>query len=137
MSSDYDSLLERSWENLPEKLKKHERFEIPEAQTLIEGNQTIIKNFNEVANALNRKPDHLLTFLLKELAAPGVIDGNRVIIQRILKKAVIDKRIADYTKDFVLCHECNRPDTKVTELSGQKIVRCEACGGWRPLRRIK
>ena len=31
MDFDYDKLLDRVWEGLPEKLKKHERFEIPKA----------------------------------------------------------------------------------------------------------
>jgi translation initiation factor 2 subunit 2 len=134
---DYDMLWERVWGRLPEKLKKHERFEIPEAYTFIEGNVTIIRNFNEIVTAFNRKPDHLMKYLSKELAAPGNIDGSRVIIQRKLKKQVIDAKIKEYAGEYVLCHECGRPDTKVGELEGHKIIQCEACGGWWPMHRIK
>ncbi len=137
MDYNYNKLLERAWTKLPEKLKSHERFEMPTATTFVEGNTTIIKNFNEVASMLNRKPEHMLKFLLKELAAPGMNDGNRVIIQRVLKKHIIDKKINEYAQEYVLCHECNRPDTKIGELEGHKIIKCEACGGWRPMRRIK
>lgn len=137
MEYNYSKLLDRAWESLPEKLKSHSRFEIPEAKIFVEGNQTIIKNFNEIANTLRRDTKHLLTFLLKELAAPGTFDGNRVVIQRVLRKHIIDKKIEDYVNEYVLCHECHRPDTKFTELEGQKIIKCTACGGWRPLRKIK
>ncbi|MFC2154424.1 translation initiation factor IF-2 subunit beta [Candidatus Altiarchaeota archaeon] len=137
MDYDYDKLLDRAWSKLPDKLKEHSRFEMPEADLLVEGNQTIIKNFSEMAHTFNRKPTHLLKFLLKELAAPGNLDGSRAVIQRVLRKNIISQRIGDYAKEYVICHECNRPDTKITELEGEKIIKCEACGGWWPLRRIK
>ena len=137
MNYDYASLLDRAWANLPEELQDHSRFQMPEVDTLIEGNQTIITNFNEIVDVLRRKPQHLLTFLSKELAAPATFDGKRAIVQRVLKRNMIAKKVEDYAKIFVLCHECGRPDTKITELSGQRIIKCSACGGWWPLRKIK
>jgi translation initiation factor 2 subunit 2 len=134
---DYDKLLERVWTGLPEKLKKHDRFEIPEADAFIEGNVTIVRNFNDIAQTFNRPAEHILKFLSKELAAPSAVDGMRGIIQRKLRKQVIDEKIKEYAKEFVICHECGRPDTKVGELENQKIVKCEACGAWWPMRRIK
>jgi len=137
MNYDYTSLLDRAWANLPEELQNHSRFQMPELDTLIEGNQTIITNFNEIVDSLGRKPQHLLTFLSKELAAPATFDGKRAIVQRVLKRNMIAKKVEDYAKIFVLCHECGRPDTKITELSGERIIKCTACGGWWPLRKIK
>lgn len=137
MKYDYVSLLDRVWVNLPEKLKETSRFEIPEVNSFVEGNQTIIKNFNEIVNAFGREPQHILTFLSKELAAPATLEGNRAIIQRVLRNQMIKKRINDYAREYVLCHECGRPDTKITELEGEKIIKCEACGAWWPLRKIK
>lgn len=137
MNYDYASLLDRAWANLPEELQNHSRFQMPEVDTLIEGNQTIITNFNEIVDVIRRKPQHLLTFLSKELAAPATFDGKRAIVQRVLKRNMIAKKVEDYAKIFVLCHECGRPDTKITELSGERIIKCTACGGWWPLRKIK
>jgi translation initiation factor 2 subunit 2 len=134
---DYDKLLERVWGGLPEKLKKHDRFEIPEADAFIEGSVTIIRNLNDIAQVFNRTPDHLMKYLSKELAAPTSTDGSRSIIQRKLKKQIIDDKIREYAKEFVVCHECGRPDTKIGEMENQKIVKCEACGAWWPMRRIK
>ncbi|RLI95604.1 MAG: translation initiation factor IF-2 subunit beta [Candidatus Altiarchaeales archaeon] len=137
MEFKYEELLDRAWKYLPEKLKNPSRFRIPEAISFVEGNQTIIKNFNEIANVFGREPRHLLLFLIKELAAPGNYDGKRAIINRAVRREVINKKIETYAKEYVLCHECGRPDTRFTELEGEKIVKCDACGGWWPLRKIK
>jgi translation initiation factor 2 subunit 2 len=137
MEYNYNKLLDRAWESLPEEVKKHERFNIPQSVTFVEGNQTIIKNFSEIADLLGRDPKHVYTFLLKELAAPGTLEGNRVVMQRVLRQSVIDSKIEGYANEFVLCHECGKPDTKFTELAGEKIIKCSACGAWRPLTRIK
>lgn len=132
----YEKLLDRALENIPEKFKIKERFEIPQVSIFIEGNQTIIKNFLDIVETLRRSPKHLLGFLSRELAAPASIDGNRMIMQRVLRAEPINKKIQIYFQEFVLCHECKRPDTKITELKGEKIIQCEACGAWRPLRKI-
>ena len=137
MNYKYEDLLDRAYSKMPEKLLKHSRFEIPKADIHLEGNQTLIKNFLDIAEKLGREPQHLLTYLLKELATPGVLRRQEAVLQRSLKVVMINKKIEDYTKEYVICHECERPDTKITELSGQKIIKCEACGAWWPFRRIK
>lgn len=137
MDSEYDKLLERAWSSLPETLKSHKRYELPKADAFKEGKTTIIRNFTEITNSLQRKPSHILTFLSKELAAPATIEGNRAVIQRVLRPKMIDQKIESYAKEYVLCHECGRPDTEVTSMEGEKIIKCAACGGWWPLRRIK
>lgn len=137
MEYKYDNLLDMAWGKLPEKLKKYDRFELPEADCFVEGNTTIIRNFNEIADRLERESKYILKFLSKELAAPVTVVGNRVIIQRRLRKPQIDEKIKAYAKEYVICHECGRPDTKITSLESQKIIKCDACGGWWPLRRIK
>jgi translation initiation factor 2 subunit 2 len=134
---DYGKLLEKAWENLPAKLKDHARFEVPKADSFVEGNQTIIRNFNEVADLLGRDPKHLQSYLSRELASLIIADGSRIIINRMMRRDLINKRIEEYAKEYVLCHECGRPDTKFTELAGERIIKCEACGGWRPQRKIK
>ncbi|MEM4347713.1 MAG: translation initiation factor IF-2 subunit beta [Candidatus Altiarchaeota archaeon] len=132
----YKQLLERAFSKIPEKSKPTDRFEIPRVNLFIEGNQTIIKNFNDIVSTLRRDPKHISSFLSNELAAPALIDGNRLIIQRVLKAHMIDQKIDLYAKEFVLCNECKKPDTKIAELEKEKIIKCEACGAWRPLRKI-
>ena len=71
---DYEKMLEKARKELPESVLKTERFEIPKVKGHIQGNRTIISNFNQIAKTLRREPEHLLKFVLKELAAPGESD---------------------------------------------------------------
>jgi len=133
----YLNLLDRAWDALPEKLKHEERFEMPEARIFREGNYTIIQNFNEISDRLGRGPNEILKFLLKELAAPGSLQGARAVIQRTLNSKMVNSKLSEYAREYVICHECSRPDTVISEFEGQKIIRCNACGAWWSYRRIK
>ncbi|MBN2477900.1 translation initiation factor IF-2 subunit beta, partial [Candidatus Micrarchaeota archaeon] len=66
----YEKLLDNIYENLPEETGSGERFEFPEFDSFIEGNKTIITNFEAVANKLRREKQLLLKFLSRELATP-------------------------------------------------------------------
>lgn len=63
---DFEKLLDKAYEELPENVKHHHsRFEVPPAQVTIAGNRTIIENFVDIAEAMNRDPNHLLKFILR------------------------------------------------------------------------
>ena len=49
---DYESMLEKGREDLPEEVFEGARFEIPEAQTKKQGNKTVLTNFAEMAENL-------------------------------------------------------------------------------------
>jgi len=137
MVYEYKDLLDRAWSKLPEKLHKHERFEIPAADVFIEGNRTIVRNFDEIAADLRRDPEELFKYLLKESASRGSLEKNRAVIQRRLKPGAVNDKINKYACEYILCHECKRPDTYITELAGEKIIKCEACGAHWHYKRIK
>ena len=64
----YNKLLDRLYMSLPSKAKEHKRFEIPTAQSIIQGKQTIWKNFVKVSKDLNRDTNLLYKFVMKRLA---------------------------------------------------------------------
>ena len=130
---DYDELLNRAQSNLPQK-KTEGRFEIPSAIVQQSGKQTIIKNFADMAKTLRREPKHIAKYLFKELAIPGSQKGNELVLQAKINSSMINQRIRDYVKDFVLCTECGKPDTNITEEKGIYFVKCEACGARRSFR---
>lgn len=132
----YEKLLDRAIEQLPEDIFKHERFTIPKAYSEIQGNRTFIKNFKEVADDLNRDPQHVLRFLLRELGTAGNIEGVRSILQGKFTHYLINEKIADYVDKFVMCHECNRPDTKIIREDRISILKCSACGAKAPLKNL-
>ena len=130
----YEELLKKGFEKLPKKFEKIERFEMPKVAGLIEGNKTIITNFYQVADILHRAPEHLLKFLLRELATPGNLEKNRLILGRKISSAIINEKIEMYAKTFVLCPECKKPDTQLIRENKILMIKCAACGAKHPVR---
>ena len=77
---DYKELLGKAKKELPEVKESSERFKIPKVKGHIQGSKTIVNNFVQIANELRREPTHLLKYILKELATPGEINKNSLII---------------------------------------------------------
>lgn len=131
---DYEEMLERGIKNLPTKSINKERFEIPKVQGHIEGNKTIINNFLQVADQLRRDPEHLLKFLQRELATPGIIKEGRLILGRKIGSSQINEKIERYAKLFVICKECGKPDTQLMKEGPAQMIKCTVCGARHPAR---
>ncbi len=130
---DYETLLERAKKKLPHTLESHDRFQVPEPDVMIEGKTTVIRNFGDIVETLRREPDHLLGFLLRELGTAGTIEGRRVVFKGKVATAQVADRIKNYVDEYVLCSECNRPDTKILKDGRVLILVCETCGAHRPV----
>lgn len=131
---EYETMLDELYEKLPEKVLKKERFEPPEFISFIQGSQTVVRNFVDVAETLRRDPRHLFKYITRELATAGVIENKRLVLQGKFREDVLNKKLTDYIKEYVLCRECQRPDTSIVEIEGVKHIRCEACGARAPVR---
>lgn len=124
----YEQLLETAYKNLPETVKTAERFESMKVMGHLQGNQTVISNFQKIAQHLRRTPEHLLKFILKELAAPGELKGPFLILGTKIPASRINEKIEEYTEQFVLCKECRKPDTKLIKEGSYVFIKCQACG---------
>jgi len=133
MVEDYEKLLDSAYKDI-KPIKHSERFEIPKIRGHLEGNKTILTNFPQIASALRRDINHLLKYLLRELATSGTIKDNRVILQRKISSNKINEKISDYSKEFVLCKECKKPDTELIKEHGFSFVHCLACGAKHSVR---
>ena len=51
---EYESLLERARERIPKNISERSRWTMPEPEILIEGNQTILRNFSAIVDAMDR-----------------------------------------------------------------------------------
>lgn len=131
----YESLLSEAYENV-EVSKECGRFEIVKVKGHHEGVRTVISNFAKVASCLRRKPEHLLKFLGKELGIQGEIRGERLILSRKLTSKDINAKIEKYAKIYVICEECGKPDSELSEGKGKLFVHCLACGNKREVQRI-
>ena len=126
---DYKKMLEDVRTSLPEAVFIKERFEIPKVLGHMQGNRTIISNFLQIASALGRNVDHLLKYVLKELAAPGEIKkSGALILGTKIPASRINEKIRQYANEFVLCFECGKPDTKIIREGELTYMKCSACG---------
>ncbi|MBU0980392.1 MAG: translation initiation factor IF-2 subunit beta [Nanoarchaeota archaeon] len=130
---DYEKLLDKAVEELPESTQKSERFEIPKVRGHLQGNKTVVSNFAQIAQALHREPAHILKYILKELAAPGDLDAGRASIGRKLSASAINQKILLYARTFVMCGECRRPDTTIEKKGNITFMKCSACGASKPI----
>ena len=131
---EYEKLLERAKKNLPEKAIVKERFEMPKVKGHIEGNKTIITNFNQIAVTLRRDAKHMLKYLLRELATPGTIDGQRLTLGRKINSTIINNKLQKYANEFVICKDCKRPDTQIMKEGKVTVLKCTACGAKHPIK---
>jgi translation initiation factor 2 subunit 2 len=131
---DYKKLLSKAMGEIPESIKHKERFEIPKVSGHIEGNKTIINNFFDIIKAFNRDQEHLLKYILKELATPGEIRGNLLILGRKISSNIINEKIERYAAEFVICKECGKPDTQLNKKEKVLFLKCLACGAQHPVK---
>ncbi|MEM1566431.1 MAG: translation initiation factor IF-2 subunit beta [Candidatus Bathyarchaeia archaeon] len=128
MMYDYEALLKRARSQLPELASKRERLELPKLQYAVVGTRTIIHNFNEIAEILNRDPQHLLKFLTGELATAALIQESRIIFQGKFPRETLERLLQRYMDTFVTCPVCKRPDTKIVKEKRLSFLVCMACG---------
>jgi translation initiation factor 2 subunit 2 len=128
MVQDYQKLVEKAYKQLPETVEHEERFTIPKVRGHIQGNRTIISNFHQIATTLQRPAQHVLKYVLKELAAPGELKKNGVIFGSKMPASRINEKIEKYVEEFVLCKECRKPDTKLLREGNFLFMKCMACG---------
>ncbi len=124
---DYKQLLEKAYENVKPS-EECERFEIKKAEGHIQGNQTIINNLGDIARYIRRKPEELAKFLLRELASSGNLKGERLILTRKVSSKDINDKVEKYVKKYVYCPKCKKPDTELVDETGNRYIKCLACG---------
>lgn len=134
--NDYEKLLDDAYKNLPEKTIAKERFDSPSFDSFIQGSQTFVRNFQAVCDKLRRPKEMLMKYLSKELAAPVNSDGQRMIINGKMNYKLINEKLQDFIKNYVICDQCGKPDTNLKEEHHILLLVCEACGSRRSVKRI-
>jgi translation initiation factor 2 subunit 2 len=125
---EYKELLKRARSQLPSEILEHKRFEVPKPRSFVTGMRTILINFKEMCDALNREPHHVLKFLSGEMATAATMQGSRAVFQGKFDQDTLGRLIERYVKEFVVCPICKRPDTKIVKERRLLFLICEACG---------
>ncbi|MDH5459577.1 MAG: translation initiation factor IF-2 subunit beta [Candidatus Bathyarchaeota archaeon] len=136
MEYDYEDLLKRASSQIPEVVSKRERLELPRINLSVIGMRTVVYNFKEIADALNRDPQHLLKFLTREMATAATMQESRVIFQGKFSRETLGRLIQRYMESFVICPVCKRPDTKIVKEKRLSFLVCEACGAKSSVRQL-
>jgi translation initiation factor 2 subunit 2 len=128
MSFNYDDLLKRAQDQMPEVQAKRERLELPRIMIQTVGMRTIINNFKEISEALDRDPQHILKFLTREMATAATFHDSRAIFQGKFQRESFERLLQRYMESYVVCPVCKRPDTKLSKEKRLAFLICNACG---------
>ena len=136
MKYNYDELLKRACSQMPEVSLKRERLELPRLYIRTVGMRTIISNFKEVADVLNRNAQHILKFLTREMATAATFHESRAVFQGRFKHDSFERLLKRYMESFVICPVCKRPDTKITKEKRLSFLLCNACGAKSSIKQL-
>ncbi|MEJ5327238.1 MAG: translation initiation factor IF-2 subunit beta [Candidatus Bathyarchaeia archaeon] len=128
MQYSYDELLKRAYSQMPAVSVKRERLTLPRLLITTIGMRTIVSNFREVAEILDRDPQHILKFLTREMATAATYQDSRVIFQGKFQQDSLERLLQRYMEIFVVCPVCKRPDTKIVREKRLSFLVCNACG---------
>jgi len=132
----YEELLEETYKKVKRTEVSGDRFEIPKVEGYFEGKKTVISNFSQIASHIRRSPEHFQKFLLKELAAAGQKEGDKLILNIKVPSTKINQKVGEYVNEFVLCKECKKPDTELVREPQNRMtfINCLACGAKHSVR---
>jgi translation initiation factor 2 subunit 2 len=126
---DYDELLDKAFSELPALSVEKSDFVVPEADSLVQGGKTILKNIDQIADKARRSKDEIAKYLTKELAAPVSLYEHTMEISARVQSAELNSKIRRFFEAYVICKECHKPDTHIEGRErGYVTISCEACG---------
>ena len=131
---EYDALLKRARDRIPTDISERNRWNMPNPEILVEGNQTIIRNFSAIVDAMDRDANHVYQYLINELGTSGTREQVRVMLKGRVPPKRIKEKIVGYVKTYILCGQCKAPDTRFIKEERTTLLKCQACGATRPVR---
>ncbi len=136
MTFNYDDLLKRACTQMPEVQAKKERLELPRIMIQTVGMRTIINNFKDIADALDRDPQHILKFLTREMATAATFHDQRAIFQGKFRVDSFERLLQRYQEGYVTCPVCKRPDTRLVKEKRLAFLVCNACGAKSAIKQL-
>lgn len=125
----YEQLLDRAFAQLPSLSAEKSDFKIPEADSIVQGTKTIIRNFAQIADVARRSEEDIAKYMTKELAAPVSVSEHTLKISTKVQGSVLNEKLRKYFQTYVICKECHKPDTHIDGMErGYETIVCEACG---------
>jgi translation initiation factor 2 subunit 2 len=130
---DYEASLDRALDEVPDLGGSDERLVVPDAQAQKDGAFTRLTNLAAIADALAREPEHLHRSIQRELGTNGQYEDGRSRYNGNFSGSDFDAAVRSYMDEYVLCSECGLPDTRLVTEGRNQMLRCDACGAFRPV----
>jgi len=132
---DYEASLDRALEAVPDIESGGDRLSVPDAEAQADGAFTRFNNLDAVADALNRSTDHLHRFVQQSLATSGKLAEGVGRYNGEFAEREFERAVEEYTEEYVRCSECGLPDTRLVQEDRTTMLRCDACGAFRPVQK--
>jgi translation initiation factor 2 subunit 2 len=130
----YEAALDRAYDALPDQPREAgERLSIPDPEGQTDGAFTRLTNLEAIADALSRDPQHLHSAIQREFGTNGQFDGGEARYNGSFDVADFQAAVDAYVAEYVTCSECGLPDTVIKTEDGVDMLRCQACGAFRPV----
>lgn len=110
------------------------RYKMPRLLAKVEGKgngiKTVIVNMPEIAKALDRPPTYPTKYFGCELGAQTQVDSknDRFIVNGEHDAEKLQHLLDGFIRKFVLCPECDNPETKLAVRKNEIGQSCAACG---------
>jgi len=141
----YDYLLERISTQLRDKnpqlaegskLKRDEDPHVVKLGTT----KTSWQNFDSMVTALDRKHDHMMSYIAAELGTEATLgaENNMILIGKFQGKH-IERLYKKYLEHYVKCSNCKGYQTKLEKDASTRLymLECKACGASKSVTAIK
>ncbi|MFH5797493.1 translation initiation factor IF-2 subunit beta [Haladaptatus sp. CMAA 1911] len=130
---DYNSALDRGMDAVPELETSDERFSYPDPAVQKDGSFTRLTNLDDIADALSRDGEHVHSALQRELGTSGKYEDGQARYSGSFTESDFNTALDEYVEEFVICSECGLPDTRLVRENRNLMLRCDACGAFRPV----
>ena len=130
---DYETSLDRALDRVPDFTSKEDRLDVPDPSAQKDGAFTRLTNLGVIADALSRDSEHLHRAIQRELGTNGQYDDGRSRYNGAFSADDFEAAIDKYVQEFVTCSQCGLPDTRLVMEDRTLMLRCDACGAFRPV----
>ena len=130
---EYEASLDRAIDAMPDLGGSDERLQIPDPMAQKDGAFTRLTNLSAIADALGRDPEHVHSNIQRELGTAGQYENGVARYNGSFRPDDFEAAIDAYIAAYVTCSECGLPDTRLVTEDRTPMLRCEACGAFRPV----
>lgn len=104
------------------------RYKMPSIIIKKEVNKTVLINLLDITNSLKTDKEYLCKFLSEELGTSVICKHDKISLNGVFDKTLIQDSIYKFIDIFILCQSCSNPETTMYIKNNQIKTACQACG---------